>query len=393
MRGSLKIFSWFQIPVYLHWSFSLIVLYFLWEGYQTGLDLSGMALQMGLLFALFACVLLHEFGHALMARRYNVNTQDIILTPIGGIARLERMPENPRQELFVALAGPAVNVVIAIVIFLLARFIFFSDDVEWWFFKSVLSEWMGTLQASFTGQEFTGGDTDMAADSIGYNYPPWKISIPILFALNILMVVFNMLPAFPMDGGRVLRALLSMQIGRVRATQVAAILGQILAIGFVVTGLMSNAFTRVLIGFFVFMAARTENNMVRVESVLGKYKANDFTRPQFTSLNTNDWMQTPIGMLRTSLERHFLVFDFNENLMGYLSEKSIREAEKKGETTVNVATYMTSPVEIVHSSESLRYIHFIITNRKIPIVAVVNEENALVGVIDETALENFLKKA
>ncbi|MEO6038341.1 MAG: site-2 protease family protein, partial [Saprospiraceae bacterium] len=116
MRGSLKIFTWFGIPVYVHWSFGLIFLYILWKANQQSFSTNETLWLTGLYMALFGCVLLHEYGHALTARRYGIRTRDIVLLPIGGMARLERMPEKPSQELVVAIAGPLVNVAIALLL-------------------------------------------------------------------------------------------------------------------------------------------------------------------------------------------------------------------------------------------------------------------------------------
>ena len=118
MRASLKIFTWLGIPVFLHWSFALILLFPAFTFVSSGFSWQDTALHLAILIALFTCVLLHEYGHAIMARRFGVSTRDIILTPIGGIARLERMPERPVQEILVAIAGPLVNVVIAVVLLL-----------------------------------------------------------------------------------------------------------------------------------------------------------------------------------------------------------------------------------------------------------------------------------
>src|SRR5690349_3203161 len=119
MRGALKLFTWFGIPVYLHWTFGLIFVYILWHAQTNNLSMFETAWLTGLFMALFVCVLLHEYGHALSARRYGVKTRDIVLMPIGGVARLERMPEKPMQEFVVAIAGPLVNVAIALVLLLL----------------------------------------------------------------------------------------------------------------------------------------------------------------------------------------------------------------------------------------------------------------------------------
>ncbi len=172
-------------------------------------------------------MLLHELGHSLTARKYGVDTKKITLLPIGGVASLERIPEDPKQELWVALAGPAVNIVIAILIY-----------------------------PFIAGQQLLSTDQMTSVNTInGF--------LSSLLRVNIALVVFNIIPAFPMDGGRILRALLAMKIGRTRATQIAANLGQFLAAGFVFYGLVDGNPMLILIGIFVYFGARTENVMVQ----------------------------------------------------------------------------------------------------------------------------------
>ena len=179
-------------------------------------------------FAVFGCVVLHELGHALMARRFGIGTRDITLLPIGGLARLHRMPERPIQELAVALAGPAVNVVIAAFLF---------------------------------GVLILGG----AAEGIfALSLAGASVLVNLMWA-NVILVLFNMLPAFPMDGGRVLRALLAMRFSYRRATELAAGLGQILAVCLGVLGMLTPGMAMlVVLAVFVFMAARAELAMVRM---------------------------------------------------------------------------------------------------------------------------------
>src|SRR2546425_243200 len=182
MKWSLKLGSFAGIRVYLHWTFVLLLGWILFSHLGRGHDWAEAWTGVGFIIALFGCVLLHEFGHALTAKRYGIRTQDITLLPIGGIARLERLPENPRQELWVTLAGPAVNVVIAGVLFMVLWFVYRMNE----FFQVRLLEGNFLLR---------------------------------LMWVNVFLGVFNMLPAFPMDGGRVLRALLSMRLGRAKATR------------------------------------------------------------------------------------------------------------------------------------------------------------------------------
>jgi len=406
MRGSLKLFTWFGIPVHLHWTFGLIFLYAIYVGLDQGGGLIGILLFMGLFMALFACVLLHEFGHSLTARRYGVETQDIMLTPIGGIARLERMPEKPIQEFFVAIMGPMVNVVIAIVLLGVGKLLY--SGVEWAYFTATILDYFTPIIHFFQtwGDFFTGNlsidafwkellaspvisKADEIASEEGLSPSIALKFLPILLSINLVLVLFNMIPAFPMDGGRVFRALLAMRLGRVRATQWAARVGQLIALIFVAFGLSTGAFTLVLIGFFVFNMARTENNMVQLNDVLRRFQAADLMRGQFTKLSLHDWMQTPIELMSHSLERHFLVFDMEDKLAGALTEARILEASQKRDTSGEVAHYMM-PVEVVDTTETMAYVYQLLAQSDQFIVAVANDEG-LQGVIDVEGLRNFMR--
>jgi Zn-dependent protease len=210
------------IDVRVHATFFLLLawfgtVYFLEGGY------GAMVIGLSFIILLFACVVLHEFGHALAARAYGINTPDITLLPIGGIARLERMPDKPWQELVVALAGPAVNVVIAFGLYIVIGRFFGLGDLE------ELAEGRGNLLTQ-------------------------------LLAINVILVVFNLLPAFPMDGGRVLRALLATRLSHARATRIAAAVGQTVAVLFGLLGLFGGNPFLLFIAVFVFFGARAEAN-------------------------------------------------------------------------------------------------------------------------------------
>ncbi len=377
MRGSLKLFTWFGIPVHLHWTFGLIFLYALWIGHDNNLDAISTVWLMGFFIALFGCVLLHEYGHSLTARRYGVETKDIILTPIGGIARLERMPEKPMQEFLVAIAGPMVNVVIAALLFGISMLIF--DNERWELFKYFLKNQL------FLGSDDSG---DVMEES-GIAMSGILFYLPVLVATNIGLVVFNLIPAFPMDGGRIFRSLLAMRIGRVRATRMAAMVGQVIAVGFILFGLWQGAFTLALIGFFVFTTARTENTMVQLDDMLRRYKASDLMRRHFTRLSDNDWMKTPMELLQHGLERNFLIFDMSDRLVGALEEEDIVTAMKKNDSSAEIAKYMRK-VELVHTGQSLQYVYYLLSQQGHSIVGVV-EGSDLVGVIDDTGLQHFMR--
>jgi Zn-dependent protease len=230
MRWSWRIGRVAGINIFVHVTFLLILLWIVLAEYSLGVRaMAGTTLYM---VALFTIVVLHELGHALTARRFGVMTRDIILLPIGGVARLERMPRDPRQELLVAVAGPAVNVVLAVALLAVVRV-------------------TGPLPAADLY------DFDPLLSVRGFLYQ--------LVFVNVVLALFNMLPAFPMDGGRVLRALLAMRMSSyARATGIAARIGRVLALGLAAAGLygLRNPFWA-LIALFVWMAAGTEAAAVR----------------------------------------------------------------------------------------------------------------------------------
>jgi Zn-dependent protease len=234
MLRSWKLGTAFGIPLYVHSTFLLLPALVLFENFGAGALTLGFMLV--LLLAIFGCVVLHELGHALMARFYGIGTRDITLYPIGGIARLERMSEKPDQELAIAVAGPAVNLVLALLLTPVALFALFS----------------GALHADPTSPSL-----DQGLGVLGLHF------LVSLWAANIFLLLFNMLPAFPMDGGRVLRAVLSLGLGHLRATTVAVRVGLVVAclIG-ALAFLLGNPMC-VLVALFVCFAGQQELRMLR----------------------------------------------------------------------------------------------------------------------------------
>ena len=221
MKKSYRVATFSGIDVYLHWSFTLMIAgFFVYYYVQSG-SLYVALFGLIVMAAAFGSVVLHEFGHALMARRFNIPTLDITLYPIGGVARLQRMPRDPSQELWIALAGPAVNLAIAGILY---------------FILSVVG-------------------MPMAVESI-FGTPTNLIGMLIWY--NMLLVGFNMIPAFPMDGGRVLRAGLASKMDFSRATQIAGVIGQGVAVVMGLFGFLSGQYMLIFIAAFVIMAARHE---------------------------------------------------------------------------------------------------------------------------------------
>lgn len=373
MRGALKLFTAFGIPVFIHWTFGFVFVFILWNAQSEGMTTMETLTYTALFMSLFVCVLLHEYGHALAARRYGVKTQDIVLMPIGGVARLEKMPDKPVQEFVVAIAGPMVNVVIALLLIL----------GIWLLTDPAYIELLANLVIS-------AEEGNAIIEESGIQIPqPLQFALN-LAILNIVLVVFNMIPAFPMDGGRVFRALLSMKTGRPKATRIASMVGQVIAGLIIFYGIWINAFMTVILGLFVIYGARSENAMVQLEDLLSRYTTRDLVRTQYTRLHSNDWMMTAIELFRHGLERHFLVFDMDENLIGVLEEESILYAIKKPDVMTEVINYAHRP-QTVRITDSLTEVHRRIRYEGHGIVAVLNEEGNLAGVVDEAALANFIR--
>ena len=284
MKWSWKIGSLAGIDVRVHATFFLLIAWVAWSSYQSGGTLA--AALGGVLFValLFAIVVLHELGHALTARRFGVPTRDITLLPIGGVARLERMPENPRHELAVALAGPAVNVVLAAVL--------------------AAAAWM--LGIPLIPEH---GTPHVLAQLVG---------------INVALAAFNLLPAFPMDGGRALRAILALRMDGVRATEYAARLGQALAVGFGILGLFASP-VLLFIAIFVWFGARAEATGAQVEAALSGIQAETAAIRDFKTLHASDRVETAVDHVLHGFQHDFPVVEGDE-VVGVLPHRALLRA-------------------------------------------------------------------
>ncbi len=274
MRWSLNLGRLAGIRIQLHVTFLMFVAWIaISRGLLTG-HLPQALAAVALLLLVFLCVLLHELGHALTARRFGIRTRDITLLPIGGVARLEHMPDQPSQELIVAIAGPLVNVAIAAVLALAGR----------------------ALHHDLVQQIQRGA------------------MLETLLGFNVIMVLFNLIPAFPMDGGRVLRALLAMRIGRERATRVAATLGQIVAFGFAIVGLFGPAPfgpnpMLLFIALFVYLAAGEERAMVLTRASIEGLPVRAAMLTEFHQLEVHEPIETAVRHLMAGSQQDFPVLD------------------------------------------------------------------------------------
>jgi stage IV sporulation protein FB len=310
----------------------------------------------GLVFVVFvfACVTAHEFGHVLVARRFGVNTPDIVLLPIGGASRMETIPEDPRQEALIGLAGPLVSLVLAGLLIVL----------------------LGRLPSS----------ADFASEQLGSHI----VSLPQLALLNLVLAAFNLLPAFPMDGGRVLRAALSTRIGRVRATRTAARIGQGFAVLFGLFGLMSGNVILMLIAAFLFFAASAESGAVRMDAAARGLSAADVMITEFEALPVEASLDDAVHALIRTTQAEFPVVDARGGLRGMLTRKKIVSGLRQQGREASVVEYLETDVPTVSAAHAL---DGLVSQalQKASAVAVVDPSERLVGYITlQNLLENMM---
>jgi Zn-dependent protease/CBS domain-containing protein len=303
--------------------------------------------------AIFACVVAHEFGHALAARRYGITTPDITLLPIGGLARLSRMPEKPSEEIVIAVAGPLVNVAIAAVLILI-------------------------LGAQFDASTFTQIEN------------PAPGFLARLAGVNVILVVFNLIPAFPMDGGRVLRALLTFRLGRRRATWMAARIGQALAFGFGFLGLISGNAVLVFIAVFVYLAAAAEAADVGVREATRHVTVDRAMVSTFETLGTQSTVDDAADLLIRTTQREFPVVDGGGHLRGFLGRDAMIRTLKTTGPHTPVIEVMASQVPTVHSGERLERALQLMNQAGAAEIGVVDRDDRLIGYVSRENLAEFM---
>jgi len=290
------------------------------------------------LLLLFFCVVLHEFGHAFAAKAFGINTPDITLLPIGGVARLERMPEEPVQELIIAVAGPAVNLVIAGCFFL------------------------------------TGGS---------FIYP-LTLSMglrDLVLTINVMLLLFNLLPAFPMDGGRVLRALLATRLSYARATQIAANIGQACAFIFGLLGLMNGNYMLVFIALFVYIGASQEAALAQMRDVSRRFPVSSAMVREFRTLPEGATLQEAVDALLATSQHDFPVLDESGNVAGILTRHDLIAALRKNDPAIRVGDVMRRDIPTVTTGTRFEEAFRIMQECNCPAVPVLDGMKRLVGLL------------
>lgn len=348
---SLQLGSVAGIPIRIHWSFSLLLIWAAFANYMaTG---SGLTMILGVVFVLvvFSCVVLHELGHSLTALRFGIKTRSITLSPIGGIAALESSPSNWKEELWITVAGPAVNAVIAAI---LLPFVVLFVDVA------------AILENPFAS---AGGFLFM------------------VFAANLMLVLFNLIPAFPMDGGRIFRAFLTPLTNRRQATQVASTTGQVCAILLAGIGLFSSPFL-VLIAVFVFLAAAAEKKSVQLDEALNGTTVSDAMRQSFETASHSDTVDEGIELALRSGQNTIPVM-YNGQLIGLTMLPELIQARGQGRGEVALSQIVDRDLPFVSPGDELTLVFRRMQQGQREVLPVF-QERRLVGLLPQRSIRSLL---
>ncbi|MBA3893652.1 MAG: site-2 protease family protein [Gemmatimonadales bacterium] len=326
----------------VHLTFFILVVFWGMAGYQQG-GPSGAVAACLMLFALFACVLLHEFGHILMAGRFGVRTPDVILLPIGGVARLERIPDEPRQELLIALAGPAVTLAIVVVLYALLA--------------------LGGVTPRLGGLD------------------PGGPFLETLMRVNFFLLVFNLFPAFPMDGGRVLRALLASRMGLASGTRIAARFGQASAVVAGLFALSTGLPLLALVSLFVFLGAGAEAAAVETRVAGEGLTASQMMVTHFRTIPIHATLAEAVELLLSGEQREFPVVDNTGRVEGILTRDNIIKGISQRGPSSTVGEAMTTQVPAVSPQLGFQEALERLRSSGVPALPVMDEAGRLVGLL------------
>jgi Zn-dependent protease/predicted transcriptional regulator len=348
MRWSITIGSFMGTAVRIHVTFLLLLGWIGFAAYQRG---GAIAARDSVLFivAIFVCVVLHEFGHILTARRFGIVSPVITLLPIGGVADMDRMPDKPGQELLIAIAGPAVNLVIAV----------------------ALIVFLGAADVS---------------DAIQIGDPSVNL-LKRLAAVNIFLAAFNLIPAFPMDGGRVLRAALSIWMGKERATRIAAQIGQGFAFLLGFLGLFGNPLL-LFIAIFVYIAAAGEVQMTTMSEAARGLRAADAMETRIASIERDSTVREAVDVLLATSQDEFPVVDASRRLTGLLSRSNIIEALRDSEPGAPIAPFVRRELATIEGRESIDAALPKLTGGEV--VGVTDAEGRLLGLLTRQSLAEIM---
>lgn len=340
MRGSFKIAEVQGISIKIHVTFLLLVLIFgKWFFF---------------VLAVFFFVTIHELAHSLVAKKFGINVKEITLLPIGGVASMTRMPEKPYQEFFISIAGPLTNIAIIIIFYFPMK----------WFVGSEI--FFGAFRSFFTG------------------YIPRSVVFPFVISqiywINLILAAFNLLPAFPMDGGRILRSVLAQKYGFQRATKIAVNFGHIFALLFGYIGLTHGRIILLIIAVFIYMAASSEELMVDVKATLKKFRVKDILPSQFLTLQSDATFSKVLELIFHSHQEDFPVMDETNTMIGFITRHDVINGIHQYGVTGKVSSIMRTDVPKVSEYRTLDEVQNIMQGSELNALPVLRGDE-VVGVI------------
>lgn len=374
MGPSLQIAKILGIPIKFHWTFVLLfpLGFYLLEKPGFGQE---SLLYFSVLFALISiCVIFHEYGHALAAKYYGIKTDDIILSPLFGVARLQKLPETPLGEFVVAFAGPAVNIFIGLILFIYLQIVEpnFLSILGHEFYQSIISEGKRVAQ--------------LPAD-----FSKLNMAIAILVFVNLGLVVFNLIPAFPMDGGRMFRAVLHKYMDKLSATKWATFIGKFIAIIIFIISAFFNQYMMAFVAMFIFYMASSEYKMVKGESFRNQFLVKDMMKKSFTKLNQFNTKEEITNLFFNGFEKNFLFYNEEKELEGILLKENIIKWLSDDSFTLdnNLNKYITINFPIITEDMKTDDVLDVMRNDNILFLPI-KVDNQIVGVIDRYSIYEFI---
>jgi stage IV sporulation protein FB len=347
MRYTIYAGSYFGIPVRIHVTFPLILAVFGVEAWIDG-GWTDAIRAVVLILAVFVCVVLHEFGHSLQVKRYGITVKDVVLLPIGGMARAERIPEKPRQEIVVAISGPLVNFGLAAILYVVVRALDRPLILEDDFLTS-------------------------------------------LFAINVVLGTFNLIPAYPMDGGRILRGLLAIRFPYVRATRYAKNVGQLIALSFVVIGFVDNAFIMLpVIAVFIYFGAINEEHMIRVRVAFGDKRVRDLVTVDQPRLWMNDAVDRAAGLIDPGAPAAYAVVDGFGTAFGIVTRDGVTEAMQRGDGAAPLSSIAVLDLPVLYAAMPAAQAYYFLKAEKQPVAGVI-DGGTFVGLLFYDRFDSLLK--
>ena len=334
MKGSIRLFKIFDISINIHVTFLLLLLLFL----------SGGLKWLFLIVAIFCFVTLHELCHSLVAKHYGIQVREITLLPIGGIASMTKIPDRPSQEFFISIAGPLFNILVVVALFYPLRYILGPD---------VLFHPLSTQS--------------------------WPLTIAHIYWINLILAAFNLIPAFPMDGGRVLRALLAAKIGYQKATKIAVNFGHIFALFFAYLGITRLNLVLIAIAIFIYMAASSEELQVDIKETLKKFRVRDILSRDFYTLRSDSTLAKVLETIFHSHQEDFPIVD-DSKLVGFITRQDIITNIHQFGMEKTVKDIMRRDFPKVKDTDSLVHVQNLMQENDIRAIPVVRADEVM-GVI------------